>query len=153
MLCFFNKKKKKCLKITKIRTKDSSMIVKCNVARILYHPYKFSSGQILSLSLLKRENRHARIPRLPSRKGGTHPRFGRFSTLPFPLPSSRASSRAVDRRGRAYLSFCQASGEKRRRSCGMLMYNAMVLSCTLNCRPAEFFPLEEGTRGGEGRRG
>lgn len=155
LLCFFNKKKKKCLKITKIRTKDSSMIVKCNVARILYHPYKFPTGQILSLSLFFKKRKPARKNSATSFAEGWYaPPFRPIlDVTPFPLPSSRASSRAVDRRGRAYLSFCQASGEKRRRSCGMLMYNAMVLSCTLNCRPAEFFPLEEGTRGGEGRRG
>lgn len=119
------------------------MLVKCSVARILYYPYKFPSGKFLSL--LKRENRQEFRDFL---RGWYAPRFGRFSTLPSSLPLA-----PVDRRGRAYLSFCQASGEKRRRSCGMLMYNGMVLSCTLNCRPAEFFPLEEQIRGGEGKRG
>lgn len=62
------------------------MLVKCSVARILYYPYKFPSGKFLSF--LKRENRHARISRLPSGVVRTPFRPILDVTL---LPSPRAS--------------------------------------------------------------
>lgn len=68
------------------------MLVKCSVARILYYPYKFPSGKFLSL--LKRENRHARISRLPSRVVRTPFRPILDVTL---LPSSRQLIAADER--------------------------------------------------------
>lgn len=75
------------------------MIVKCNVARILYHPYKFPTGQILSLSLFFKKRKPARKNSATSFAEGWYaPPFRPILDVTLPLAPVLARLIAADER-------------------------------------------------------